>query len=91
MVEKRSIFSYNFTMKNRLWKNWFLLLLGLWIMILPWTGFPQEVKTPLTVLSGFCVLVLSFVLARPTADEGRAPTQEQLFSEDTFPEDTDGN
>lgn len=75
-------------MKNSLWKNWFLLLLGLWVMVLPWTGFPQSIKTPLTVLSGLCIVALSFTLARPSGEANSSPRQEELFVDDTF-EDTE--
>lgn len=76
-------------MKNRLWKNWFLLLLGLWITILPWTGFPQQIKTPLTVVTGLAVIALAFVLARPAADDVSRPSQEKLFSDENFIEDNE--
>ncbi len=77
-------------MKNRLWKNWFLLLLGAWITILPWTGFPQQIKTPITVVSGLGVVLLSFVMARPESTRpSRSSEQDEFFAEDEFPESHD--
>ncbi len=52
-------------MKNNLFKNWFLLFLGLIITLLPWMGFPQEIKTAITITAGLLVILCAFVLARP--------------------------
>lgn len=74
-------------MKNNLWKNWLLLISGLAIMLLPWMGFPQEIKNPLTIFLGFIVVVSSFILARPVSDRGFSS-----FEDDESPfegEDTD--
>lgn len=71
-------------MKNNLWKNWLLLISGLAIMLLPWTGFPQEIKTPLTIFLGFLVVVSSFTMARPASTRSAAPfpPEEEFIEED---------
>lgn len=46
----------------KLWKNWVLLILGFWIAVLPWLGFPRGLKDALFIISGICVVALAFVM-----------------------------
>jgi hypothetical protein len=54
----------------RLWKNWLLLMCGLWVMVLPWLGFPRGFKDILFLVSGFCVAALSLMMAQPHKEHG---------------------
>lgn len=56
-------------MTNRLWKNWFLLVTGVFLMVLPFLGFPRGGKDALSTFSGFVVVCLSFMLARENRNE----------------------
>ena len=41
-----------------------LLFLGIWLIILPYLGFPYSWKEILTTLTGFIVLLLSYLFYR---------------------------
>lgn len=56
-------------MINKLWKNWFLLVLGFFVMALPYLGFTRGVKNFLSIVAGLCIVGLSFMLARQNAHE----------------------
>ncbi|MES2023617.1 MAG: hypothetical protein V4439_02955 [Patescibacteria group bacterium] len=39
-----------------------LLVLGIWVVILPYLGFPESWKNVLFTLTGFCLVCFSYVL-----------------------------
>lgn len=45
-------------------KNRLILILGLWIALIPYLGFPSSFKTLLIIGSGLLVALFAFLLAR---------------------------
>jgi uncharacterized membrane protein required for colicin V production len=43
-----------------MWKNWFLMLIGLWLVLLGFSGFPSETLKILIIISGLAVAFFSF-------------------------------
>ncbi|MBI1975569.1 MAG: hypothetical protein HYS59_01050 [Candidatus Vogelbacteria bacterium] len=48
-------------MNSERWKYVLLVFLGFWTSALPFLGFPRGLKNGLFVLTGFVVVVLSFL------------------------------
>lgn len=71
---------YYTRMKSERWKYVLLVFLGIFTMVLPFLGFPRNTKNGLFVLTGFLVVVLSFVAARNTRGvEQRLPLSEHDY------------
>jgi hypothetical protein len=60
-------------------KNRSVVILGIWIAIIPFTGFPNGFKSFLIILSGFAVAIISYFLAR---------NKRMSFSHETFQKET---
>lgn len=43
-----------------MWRNWFIGILGLWIVILAFLGFPPSVKRILMIVTGLAIALISF-------------------------------
>ncbi|MEK7085075.1 MAG: hypothetical protein AAB904_00945 [Patescibacteria group bacterium] len=43
-----------------MWQNWLLGVLGLWIVLMPFLGFPLGAHRTLTIITGILVAVLGF-------------------------------
>ena len=63
-------------------KAWILLILGVWLAILPYLGFPYSWKDILTVLSGLGIVYVSFVVYKES--KAKQDTEEKTF--DNFSE-----
>ena len=63
-----------------------LLLLGTWIAVLPYLGFPYSWKDTLTLLTGLVLIGFSYILYR---DYKSKEAQEKTF--DNFKENSDFN
>ena len=50
--------------KKLFWKNWVILLLGLFIVLLPFLGFPFSIAQWLFGIAGASIVVLSFLIGR---------------------------
>ncbi len=61
-----------------------LLILGVWLAILPYLGFPYSWKDTLTTISGLILICFSYILYQ---DYKRAENQEKTF--DNFRENSD--
>ena len=46
-----------------MWKNWFGAMLSLWVLLLPFLGFPRGMKDIFYVLSGVILIIIFFMLA----------------------------
>jgi len=59
------------------------LILGIWIAILPFLGFPSSWKDILTTLSGFGLIFVSYLLYREhkTKEGGKSPQTFDNFKE----------
>jgi len=49
-----------------------LIILGLLVALMPFLGFPREVRETVTVLSGLLIAALAFLLKRKLAAEREA-------------------
>ena len=47
-------------MRYIIWRNRASAILGLVVMLVPFTGFPEGVRESLTVLAGFLIVVFGF-------------------------------
>ncbi|KKP86346.1 MAG: hypothetical protein UR90_C0032G0002 [Parcubacteria group bacterium GW2011_GWC1_35_8] len=69
-------------------KVYMLLVLGIWVAILPFLGFPYSWKDILTTLSGFAIIYASFVLYKKSKIKGIEEIKENKifdnFSENKF-------
>ena len=45
-----------------MYKSYILLILGIWVAVLPYLGFPYSWKNILATLSGFGLIYVSFIL-----------------------------
>ncbi len=62
-----------------------LLFLGIWIVVLPYLGFPHSWKDVLTAVSGVGLILLSYLLYRESKmKEGREVKSFDNFSENRF-------
>ena len=73
---------YNVLMR----KAWTFLILGIWVTILPYSGFPYSWKDTLGVLTGLLIIGLSCLMYRDSKIE-EAGIEEKNF--DTFLENSD--
>lgn len=65
-----------------------LLVLGIWIMILPYLGFPYSWKNILTTLSGLGLIYVSFILYKESKTrEVKKEKTFDNFSENKFNEE----
>ena len=69
-----------------MWKNWLLLVLGLFVIALPFLGLPSGARTFLFFLSGLGVIALSFLVAQPLCNhrpaDGGASSADEKASEE---------
>lgn len=66
-------------------KAWILLVLGIWITILPYLGFPYSWKDVLTALTGIGIIYVSFVLYKESkTKEKKEEERFDNFSENKF-------
>ncbi len=49
--------------KHILWKNWLGIILGFAVVVLPFLGFPRNIKSILFVVVGFSIIAVYFSLA----------------------------
>jgi len=61
-------------------KEYTFLILGIWLVILPYLGFPYSWKNVLTTLSGFGLVYASFVMYK----EFKAKETKEIKEEKTF-------
>jgi len=62
-------------------KNWIVVGLSLWIIIVLFLGFPSAWKTFFIVVSGFLIGSISFLeIVRQRAKEGRVTGQQSTVS-----------
>ena len=62
-----------------------LLILGIWISVLPYLGFPRSWKNILMTLSGFGLIYISFILYKESKiGEIREEKTFDNFSENKF-------
>jgi hypothetical protein len=47
-------------MRHIVWRNRASAILGLVVMLVPFTGFPEGVRESLTILAGFLIVVFGF-------------------------------
>ena len=59
-------------------------------MVLPWTGFPGSIKTVLSVVGGFLVILLSFSLARSSGATQELEIQVDEQTLELFADDSNG-
>lgn len=64
-----------------------LIGLGVWIFVLPFTGFPESWKTWLIVCTGLIVIYLGALLLKQRTERERAAMQE--MKTETFTETID--
>lgn len=43
-----------------MWKNWFLILIGLLLVVLGFSGFPAEMLKKIVIVAGLFIVFLSF-------------------------------
>ncbi|MEK9166333.1 MAG: hypothetical protein AAB846_01210 [Patescibacteria group bacterium] len=43
-----------------MWQNWLLGFLGLWVILMPFLGFPLGLHRALTIITGVLIAVLGF-------------------------------
>ncbi len=48
---------------NNMWKNWFGVMLSLWVTLLPFLGFPRGMKDIFYVLTGIVLIAIFFTIA----------------------------
>lgn len=53
---------------SKKWKNWFGVLLSLWVAILPYLGFPRGLKDTFYLISGLILAIIFFMLAYDKAN-----------------------
>ncbi len=61
-----------------------LIILGLWLFVLPFTGFPESWKTWLVAITGLVVVYLAALLLKRSRDRVRAlstETKTETFTE----------
>lgn len=62
-----------------------LLFLGIWIVVLPYLGFPQTWKDILIILSGVGLISLSFMLYKEAKSKGEKEKKTfENFRENNF-------
>ena len=64
-----------------------LLALGVWIMVLPYLGFPYSWKGILSILTGLVLVCFSYILHRNYKKEEISKSEEKIF--DNFRENSD--
>ena len=74
---------YNRAMK----RERILLLLGVWVAVLPYLGFPHSWKNVLFTLSGLGLIYLSYILHRESKMKEGAKEVFDNFSENKFERD----
>jgi hypothetical protein len=66
-------------------KEMSIILLGLWVMIVPYLGVPSPWRTGLLVLSGGAIALLGFLLRGQTISKPQKKTEHHTFQESTRP------
>ncbi|OGF62065.1 hypothetical protein A2926_03220 [Candidatus Giovannonibacteria bacterium RIFCSPLOWO2_01_FULL_44_40] len=67
-----------------MWKYWTCGILGVWIVIMPYLGFPWEVHRILIVVTGIVIATLSFWLVSEKKIQARHNNDEPNEPEKTF-------
>lgn len=73
-----------------MWKNWFLILIGVWLVLLGFSGFPAKTLKILIIISGLAVAFFSFKnVSRHKVDESvkHLPDEEERMAEEQEIED----
>lgn len=66
-------------------KAYILLILGIWVAVLPYLGFPYSWKDVLTTLSGFGLIYVSFIIYKESKKkENKEEKTFDNFSENKF-------
>ncbi len=66
-------------------KAYIFLVLGIWLAVLPYLGFPYSWKDVLTTLSGFGIIFISYMLYREfKAKEIKTEKTFENFKENKF-------
>ena len=71
-------------------KSYILLVLGIWLAILPYLGFPHFWKDILTTISGLGLIYASFIIYKESKTEKtRSAEIFDSFSENKFESETE--
>lgn len=62
-------------------KTRILVILGVWVSVLPYLGFPYSLKNLLLTLSGFGIIYVSYLLYGETKTEAKEKETFENFSE----------
>lgn len=65
-------------------KAYILLMMGIWVAVLPYLGFPYSWKDILTTLSGFGFIYVSFTLYKESKTKQNKEETFDNFSENKF-------
>lgn len=57
-----------------MWRNWINGILGLWIILMPFLGFPPGAHRTLMILSGLVVAILAFWSAMGEGKSAAGPS-----------------
>ena len=52
----------------KMWKNWFGILLSLGVALMPFLGFPKDMKDIFYTVSGLTMLIIFFMFAGDRAN-----------------------
>lgn len=66
-------------------KEMTVIVLGLWVVVVPYLGIPGEWRTALLVLSGLGIAVVGFLLRGETLSRGSKPHAHNSFVESNQP------
>lgn len=64
-------------------KEMTIIALGVWVVIVPYLGFPGPWRTGILVMTGLCVVVVGFLLRAQTISKGTHRDNNHLFVENT--------
>lgn len=69
-------------------KNGLIIILGLWVALVPFLGFPGAWKTSFIVISGFLIAIISvLMIARQRISESREVHRQQQNKPEKAPHD----
>ena len=69
-----------------------LLILGIWVTLIPYLGFPYSWKDVLTTLSGLALIIFSYIFYRDyKAKEGSEKTFDNFRENSNFNENESAN
>ncbi len=67
-------------------KETIVAVLGIWVIVVPYLGFPSSWKTVIFVLSGFAVMIVGFFLRAEALARLSGQGKEASFARRTFVE-----